>query len=202
MSKGASETLEAAAKGSELQTRMLVTVYGPDQTFYFVANDNADLVFEGNTYLAADIERGEIKASLEGDKEQVSLKMSNKWLEWAAYLAQNITKLNGCVCTISEVFLDHLDEGIAWEYRGVLNKIRMTISEFSCVVERDTVDFSQQAPTMDYGPTCQFVYGDARCRATNPNGPCDQTLNSCDALGNVTRFGGHPSVPREMVIRS
>ncbi|OAM91963.1 hypothetical protein SAMN04515679_0004 [Pelosinus fermentans] len=45
-----------------------------------------------------------------------------------------------------------------WLFEGILNSLKTTIAEFSCVVERDTVDFSQEGPNMDYGPTCQFIY--------------------------------------------
>ena len=204
MSKEMSPELEAAAQSSEIITRMLVSVYaiGQEEPFRFVANDNADLTMpNGDVYISAQIERGDINTSVEGDKEQVTLKMSNRWLEWGQYIAQNKKALKGARCVIEDVFLEHLDEGVVWRFEGVINKLKATMSEFNCVVERDTVDYSQDAPAMDFGPTCQYTFGDDRCRSTNHAGPCDQTLNSCDSLGNVTRYGGHPSIPREMVLR-
>lgn len=205
MSKGMSNELEAAAQASEIETRMLVTIYAPDQPepFRFVANDNQELTMpDGKTYISADLKRGDINTSTEGDKEVVSLKLSNKWQGWAAYLANNGTILKGCVCVIEDVFLDHLEEGAVWRFKGKLDKLSMTISDFTCNVVRDTVDYSEQGPTMDYGPTCQFTFGNSRCRSTNPAGPCDQTAATCEALGNLTRYQGHLSVVNEMVIRS
>ena len=182
---------------------MLLTIYGANEViFRFVANDNQDLVFEGNTYISAEIKRGEIKTTVEGDKEQVSLTMSNKWREWSAYIANNGKGLKYKRCVIREVYLDHLEEGAVWLFEGILNSLKTTMTEFSCVVERDTVDFTQEGPIMDYGPTCQFIYKNSRCRSTSTLTSCDGTLTACIERNNVTRYGGHPSVPKEMVIRT
>ena len=203
MSKGISEELETVTASAEIIPRMLVTIYGAnDVVFRFVANDNQDLVFEGNTYISAEIKRGEIKTTVEGYKEQDSLTMSNKWREWSAYIANNGKGLKYKRCVIREVYLDHLEEGAVWLFEGILNSLKTTMTEFSCVVERDTVDFTQEGPIMDYGPTCQFIYKNSRCRSTSTLTSCDGTLTACIERNNVTRYGGHPSVPKEMVIRT
>ena len=184
---------------------MLLTIYGSGtDIFRFVANDNQDLVFEGNTYISAEIKRGEIKATVEGDKEQVSLTMSNRWKQWSAYIANNGKALKYKKCVIQEVYLDHLDEGPVWLFEGILNTLKTTMTEFSCVVERDTVDFTVEGPVMDYGPTCQFIYKglDNRCRSTSTLPSCDQTMTACIERNNITRFQGHSSIPKEMVIRT
>lgn len=203
MSKGISEELEIVTASAEIIPRMLLTIYGANNVvFRFVANDNQDLVFEGNTYISAEIKRGEIKTTVEGDKEQVSLTMSNKWREWSAYIANNGKGLKYKRCVIQEVYLDHLEEGAVWLFEGILNSLKTTMTEFSCIVERDTVDFTQEGPIMDYGPTCQFIYKNSRCRSTSTLTSCDGTLTACIERNNVTRYGGHPSVPKEMVIRT
>lgn len=203
MSKGMTTALETVAQGSEIQTRMLLTIYATDViTFRFCAYDNADLTFAGNVYTAASIKRGDISTSVDGKKESVELTMSNRWREWAAYLANNGNILNGRRCVIQEVFIDHLEEGAVWQFEGVLNKLKMTISEFTCSVERDLIDFEQAAPIFTYDPNCQWIFKDFRCRYAGAETACDHTMPRCKALGNITRFGGHPSVPRQMVVRS
>lgn len=203
MSKQMSETLIAAAQESEIITRMLLTIYTPDNTYRFVANDNADLTMpDGTVYMAAEIKRGEIETSTDGDKEGVSLELSNRWQEWAAYMANNGKKLKGCVCEIVDVFVDHLEEGPVWRFKGKMDNLSMVMSTFTCNVIRDTVNYSAEGPVMDYGPTCQFTFGDSRCRSTNPNGPCDQTATTCEALGNITRYQGHLSIADQMVMRN
>lgn len=203
MSKDMTTTLEAAAQESEIITRMLVTIFAKDQTFRFVANDDSDLTMpDGTVYVAANIERGEISTNTDGDKEQVSLTLSNKWREWASYFANNGPALKGRTCLIEEVFLDHLDEGMVWRFKGIIDKPSMTISEFTCNITRDVVDYAQDAPAVDYGPTCQWAFGGDRCKYSGTGGPCDQTMSSCDTLGNILNFQGHPSIPLEMVIRN
>lgn len=203
MSKDIGAELEAVSASAEIIPRMLLTIYGAnDVVFRFVANDNQDLIFEGNTYISAEIKRGEIKTTVEGDKEQVSLTMSNRWKEWSAYIANNGKGLKYKKCVIQEVYLNHLEEGAVWLFEGILNSLKTTMTEFSCVVERDTVDFTQEGPVMNYGPTCQYVYKDGRCRATSALTACDGTITACIERNNITRYGGHPSIPREMVIRS
>jgi phage-related protein len=203
MSKKMSETLETAAQQSEIITRMLVTIYAKDNTIRFAANCDKDVTMpDGTVYTAAHIERGEINTNMDGDKEQVNLKLSNKWQQWAAYFANNGTKLKGCTCVIEDVFLDHLDEYPVWRFKGIIDSPGMTISEFTCKITRDIVDYDQESPNIDYGPTCQWTFGDIRCKYSGTGGPCDQTMASCDALGNILNYQGHPSIPLEMVLRN
>jgi hypothetical protein len=203
MSKDASSIIEAAAQGSEIMSRMLVTIYAPNNVvFRFVANDDQDLTMpDGTLYSSASITRGDITTNTDGDKEQVSLKLSNNWKEWASYMANNGKSLKGCRCRIEDVFLDNLAEGTVWRFEGILDNLSMIINEFNSNVTRDTVDYDIEAPVMDYGPTCQWTFGDSRCRSTNPNGPCDQTMPTCEALGNILNYQGHPSIPLQMVLR-
>lgn len=203
MSKQMPEALVTASQGSELIVRMLVTIFAPDQSpFRFVANDTDNLTMpNGNIYYAADIKRGDIVTNTEGDKEQIPLTLSNRNQMWAAYIANHGANIKGCRCLIEDVFLNHLDQGTVWRFQGIIDKLHVTISEFNCSIIRDAVNYDEDAPHMDYGPACQFVFKDSRCRYSGPLGPCDQTIASCDERGNVTRFQGHPSVPLETVIR-
>ena len=203
MSKDMTPTLESAAQESEIITRMLVTIYAKDNTIRFVANSDADVIMpDGTVYTAASIKRGDIITNTDGDKEQVQLTLSNKWQEWAAYFANNGTKIKGKVCVIEDVFLDHLDEGAVWRFKGIIDKPGMTVSEFACNVTRDVVDYGVDSPSVDYGPTCQWTFGDSRCKYSGTEGSCDQTMTTCEALGNILNYQGHPSTPLQMVIRN
>lgn len=204
MSRTMSTALEAVAQSSEVMSRMLVTIYAPNVAapFRFVANDNMDLTMpDGTVYISAEITRGDISSNTDGDKEQVSLTLSNKWREWAAYMANNGKALKGCRCVIEDVFIGYLSEGSVWRFEGIMDSLSMVLSEFSCKVTRDVVDYTQDGPVVDYGPTCQWTFGSARCAYTGNGGPCDQTQASCDILGNITNYQGHPSIPLEMVVR-
>lgn len=203
MSKGMSTALETAAQESEIQQRMLVTIYASDTlTYRFVANTDEPVTLDGNTYVPANITREAIETSTDGKKEAVELTLSNKWREWAAYLANNGNTLNGKKCLIQDVLLDNLEEGAVWQFEGVLNSLKMTIAEFKVNVERDTIDFEMDSPIMTYDPSCQWVFKDTRCAYTGTTTTCDHTVTTCEALGNILNYGGHPSVPYEMKIKS
>ncbi|OAM91962.1 hypothetical protein SAMN04515679_0003 [Pelosinus fermentans] len=50
-----SPELEAVTKSAEIMPRMLLTIYAANGViFRFVANDNQDLAFEGNTYISVE----------------------------------------------------------------------------------------------------------------------------------------------------
>lgn len=204
MSKDISDVLDQATQESEIMTRMLVTVYAPNNvTFRFVANDNQDLTMpDGTVYISTEIKRGDIASNTDGDKEQVSLELTNRWQEWAAYMANNGKKLKGCICKIEDVFLDHLEEGSVWRFEGVMDKLSMVLNKFSCNVTRDVVDYDIDAPNVDYGSTCQWTFSDERCKYVGTGGPCDQTITTCELLGNILNYQGHPSTPMQMVLRN
>lgn len=202
MSKDVSPAIEAAAQNSEIATRMLVTISLDDAAIRLVANTDEPVTFEGNEYTPARIERGTIQTAADGKVEDVELTLSNKWLQWAQYMATHINGFNGRRCLIQEVFIDHLEEGAVWQFEGRMSGPRMTVSEFKVKVIRDVVDFQAESPNATYDPMCQYrMFKDDRCRYVGPETDCDGTLSRCIDLGNVTRFGGHPSVPREMVIK-
>lgn len=206
MSKGIPSAVETAAAASEIQARMLVEIYlDDDVTLRFVAGETVDIEYDGETYRAAQIERGTIETSVDAKTEKTSLKMSNKWREWAAYAAANRKKLQGRRCRIMEVYLDlpHIAENIVWQFEGRMAEPHFTISEFTVSVQRHLSDFTAESPNSTYDPMCQYRrFKDERCQYSGSETVCDKTLTMCKALGNVERFGGHPSVPYEMVIKS
>lgn len=204
MSKNINPILEAKASESEITTRMLVTIYTEDSSnnvFRFVVGDE-ELSFENNLYIPADIKRGEITINIDGSKEQVDLTFGNSNASWAGYIANYGNTLNSRKCVIEEVFLDNLEEGSVILFTGVLNKIKMNLGEFKVTVEREGINFSQEAPYITYDVHCPYIFKDEYCQSTSVNfTKCDGTVTSCTERGNITRFGGHPSIPEQMVIK-
>ena len=205
MSKNISAATETAAASSEIEARTLVEIYlDDDVTLRLVANETVDIEYNEQTYIAAQIERGEISTSVDAKTEKMSLKLSNIWREWAAYAAANRKKLQGRRCKVMEVFLDipHIEENIVWQFEGRMAEPHFTVSEFAVSVQRHLSDFTAESPNMTYDPNCQYRrFKDERCQYAGSETTCDKTMTRCKALGNVERFGGHPSVPYEMVIK-
>ena len=231
MSKPMSTTVETALQQEEVSTRMLLEIYLkvtdiPSITlttvsdyfsvengflvFRFVANDTQDLIipvtctdesFIGKRYVNAEIERGSIDTSTDGQVEKTSVKMSNKLQEWAAIFASLGNIMNNRRCVVYEYFPDFPSEPPINVFEGVINGVRMTASQFEWELTRSVVDFDAESPNMTYDVSCQWKFRDFHCRYTGTLTKCDKTLARCIQMNNVLRFGGHPSVPREMVIK-
>jgi len=204
MSKNISPVLENLAKKNEIATRTLVIIYTEDKDnniFRFVVGDE-ELNFEGNLYIPASIKRGEITINSDGSKEQVDINFGNSDLSWAGYVANNGSNLNGKRCLIEELFIENLEEGSINLFTGVINKLKMNSGEFQFVVEREGINFDQQTPYFTYDVHCPYVFKDEFCQCANVSFfKCDGTLKNCEERGNIERFGGHPSIPEQMVIK-
>jgi hypothetical protein len=127
--------------------------------------------------------------------------MTNKWQESASLFANMGACFINQKCKIEEYFVEYPDETPVLLYYGVMDAPRMTVSQFQIDVIRTLGDYQAESPNMTYDVNCQFRLGDTRCRYSGTETFCDGTLSNCVALGNTLRFGGHPSIPREMVIR-
>ncbi len=87
-------------------------------------------------------------------------------------------------------------------FEGFLNNIKLTETEFSFDVERILGGYSTLSPNTTYDVNCQWAFKDSRCRYSGGETNCDKTFSSCQARSNETRFGGYPSIPSELVIRT
>jgi len=193
-----------------LQVSEGLSTSGDYYVFRFVANDvqnlvlpsnNADSTRAGLTYFAADIDRGKIETNIDGSIEKCDIKMSNKWQTWSAIVANLGNVLLNRPCNILEYFPDYPAEAPVVVFSGAMNEIKMTASQFQWSVKRSVVDFNEQSPNMNYDVNCQYSFMDERCKFTGLQLTCDGVMSTCIAYGNVANFGGHPSVPRAMVIR-
>ena len=202
MPRGMTVNQESAAKKVNLRVRELYTIFleNVDPPLRMVSKVKNNLTYNGNTYYAAKISRGDIKSSTDGKVDTVALDMSNGFVGWAAYAASVGNKLSGARCTIEEVHLAYPDDLPNIIFDGVLDEPDFTYTTFKTTIRREAIDFEAQSPNQTYEPTCQYAeFKDWQCQYVGSETACDFTLTRCDQLGNVTRFGGKPSVPKEMV---
>jgi hypothetical protein len=189
--------------------------------FYFVANDvqnlvipstNLDPVRAGLTYIPADIDRGKIDTNIDGSLEKMPVKMSNRSQVWAGIVANLGNIFLSRPCNVLEYFPDYPNEAPVLIFSGAMNEIKMNATNFEWSVKRSVMDFNEQSPNMTYDVNCQYNFEDSRCKyAGSPTVPvsnysydatsCDGVMSTCKNYGNIINFGGHPSVPRQMVIR-
>lgn len=213
MSKELSANLITASQAETNQFRMLVTIFldgDPEtNTIYLCANDTGNITFPasgGNVYEAVNITRTDIQTTLTGQssEERVTLTLSDVDATIAAYVAVNGNKFHNRRCLIQEVDLDYLTNplDIITVFDGVMDKLRFTIGTYQVDVIRQLSTYAQVTPFMNYSPMCQWKkFKDTKCAYTGAGTTCDRTLTQCQAYGNSLNFGGHPSIPNEMVIR-
>lgn len=210
MSIGINEKVASYLEGSQMESRMLLVIYyDEDNTYRFIANDtlgdeedSEGITIDGNFYQNASISRGQRSESSDGSVDSIELKLSNKWQSWAAILANQGNRFNGKFAEVYEWFPDFPDEKPIMLYRGTLDKVSMTVSDFSIHLNRSMGDYDMESPNMNFDPICQYVFKDVRCGYSGKFFDCGKTLNDCITRKNVQNFGGHLSVPRELVIKS
>lgn len=87
-------------------------------------------------------------------------------------------------------------------FEGFINNIKLTETEFSFDVERILGGYSTLSPNTTYDVNCQWAFKDSRCGYSGEEDTCDKTFSSCQARNNESRFGGYPSIPAELVIKT
>ena len=204
MSIGIPEQVERYLADPEITTRLLVVIEYSDENIYrFIVDESVDeVIINGETYLSAAITRSDREENSDMSIETLTLTMSNHWQGWAAILANQGNNFINKPCKIYEWMPEFPEEKPILIYDGVLDNINMTASTFEVKVARSMGDYQQESPNMTFDPNCQFQFKDERCRYVGEYFECGKTLADCMNRHNEERFGGHPSVPRETVIRS
>lgn len=204
MSIGIPEQVERYLADPEITTRLLVVIEYSDENIYrFIVDESVDeVIINGETYLSAAITRSDREENSDMSIETLTLTMSNHWQGWAAILANQGNNFINKPCKIYEWMPEFPEEKPILIYDGVLDNINMTASTFEVKVVRSMGDYQQESPNMTFDPNCQFQFKDERCRYVGAYFECGKTLADCMNRHNEERFGGHPSVPRETVIRS
>ena len=237
MGRPVADDIKLALEQEEVSTRLLLEIYLrasdiPTVTlntistvfsvengfvvFRFVANDTDSLTipdtcdntaFAGKKYICAEIERGDIETSTDGQVEKTTIKMSNRWQTYAAIFANLGNIMNNRRCVLYEYFPDFPEEAPVNIFDGVMNGVKMTATQFEWELRRSVVDFDANSPNMTYDVNCQWTFADGKYCPYQDGvygaySKCDKTMEQCIARGMILYFGGHPSVPREMVIRS
>jgi len=186
----------------ELKTRVLVTIYLDEGPLRVLENDTVQLInIDGNDYFAGMVTRSDIETAMGGTVEKVNIIISNIWQEISGIIANEGDTLTNRKCKVEEVIFDGdtstiIDDPILL-FEGLINSIKLTAKTFSFDVERVLGGYSTQSPNTTYDVNCQWKFKDERCQYSGGENPCDKTWTTCRVK---ERFGGYPSIPKEMVI--
>lgn len=203
MSIGIPDKINRYLEEPEISTRLLVVIeYNEDTTYRFIVDESIEEVeIDGETYQSASIKRSDREENSDMSIETISLTLSNHWQGWAAILANQGNNMLNKPCKLYEWMPDYPEEKPLLIYEGFLDNLSMTASTFEVKVVRSMGDYQQDSPNMTFDPNCQYQFKDERCRYVGSYYDCGKTLEDCINRHNEERFGGHPSVPRETVIR-
>lgn len=186
----------------QLKTRVLVTIFLDDGPLRLLENDTLKVLsIGGNDYIATMVKRGDIRNSMDGTVEKVNISISNIMQEVSSLVANEGDTLTNRRVKVEEVIFDGdtsviLDDPILL-FEGLMNNIQLSAIEFNFDVERVLGGYSTQSPNSTYDVNCQWKFKDERCQYSGSAAKCDKTFTSCLVK---TRFGGYPSIPKEMVI--
>lgn len=107
MSKGLSAEQQVEVGGSQVKTRLLLTLTLRDaenSVIRILENDTlANLSHGGNTYIGAKVKRGKIESRMEGGPQKVSIQISNIGQQFSALVANEGDVLTNSGCVIEEV---------------------------------------------------------------------------------------------------
>lgn len=180
------------------KTRRLITI-GLKAPFRILENDSSgSIVINGNTYYTKLVKTSEVQGSQDGNSEKIDIIISDISQDFAGLVADNGDVLTNTTCKIEQVIFDGdtstiVDTPILL-FEGLINNIQMAQTYCAFSVERPLYSYSTVSPNMTYDVNCQFKFKDGRCQYSGTETKCNKTLTRCQALGNVTRFGGYPSV--------
>lgn len=198
MGKNLTTNQKAQLSGSSCKTRRLITIE-LETPFRILENDSSgSIVIGGNTYYTKLVKTSEVQGSLDGNSEKIDVIISDISQDFAGLVADNGDVLTNTTCKIEQVIFNGdtttIVDSPVLLFEGLINNLQMSQSYCAFSVERPLYSYSTVSPNMTYDVNCQFKFKDGRCQYSGTETKCNKTLSRCQALNNVTRFGGYPSV--------
>lgn len=198
MGKNLTTAQKAQLANPAVKTRRLITIE-LDTPFRILENDSAgSIVIGGNTYYTKLVQTSAVQGSLDGNSEKLDVIISDIAQDFAGLVAEYGDVLTNTACKVEEVIFDGDTTTIVGNpmlvFEGLINNLQLSAYGCAFSVERVLYSYSTVSPNMTYDVNCQFKFKDGRCQYSGSETKCNKTLSRCQALGNVTRFGGYPSV--------
>lgn len=168
----------------------------------------ASLTYSGDTYLGAPLEMSERKADDNNECGDVTVTISNAGLAISNLISTYGDVVTGCTCSLYRVWLNTstyailADPAAELEVYGKANNFKLDDETASINIEPMYPGYDISIPAMTYGVGCQWKFKDCNCRYTGAQVNCDHTLTTCKRYNNVENYGGFPSLPKEMIIKT
>lgn len=165
-----------------------------DEDVIRIANNNADVTFDGETYQAFPFMIDAIKQTSSGKINGVSLSVSNVNKAILYYVESTNGLINSTV-TLYVVNANLLTE----DYSELT--LHFTIMGASVDEEWIVFTLSSPSPLRRRFPQdkylarfCNWTYKGAECKSTHGDTTCKKTKDDCESKGNLANFGGYPGL--------
>lgn len=187
---------ELNALGSTSALLVALEINIPSTPTIYVVNNNENITFQGNEYIAFPFDVGEITAG-KGETpnfqiliDNTTRVMSQYVMAYDAYLKQNGIDGNGITCTAYVLNTNDLSEAVLTDY--------FQLTDFSTDNKTATFNLGTESlynktypPRKMYANFCSFKFKDAQCGYTGSASTCNKTLSGCRVLQNSRRIGAY-----------
>ena len=165
-----------------------------------LCNDNANVTYDGVTYLRFVIEHESIDENVGGDIDAVELKIGNADRTISAYIQSY--NWRGKKVSIKQVWRDELADTSAYdEDIYFIDNFTMDAGSvvFTLTSSFDIMEI--QLPLRSYNRSyCPWVFKGTECKYAGGESECDRSWKRCGVLANRLNFGGMPSVPGKRIV--
>lgn len=188
---------------NKLQNRpvFLYTVFdydGANNNLYYAGYD-ADVVFDGVTYLKFPITHDQIGENTAAEIDQVKITVSNVTRSIQQYLESY--DLRGKRVSIKQVFIDHLTDATCFlEDFFYIDSYSADVqsAQFTCTGKFDVLQLRIPARKF-WRNYCPWRFKGTECAYAGAETTCNKTFARCEELANKSRFGGFPSIPSHRI---
>ena len=183
------------------QPLFLYDMYYTDSDILRYTEFDSDLVYDGNTYIAAPIKHLEIKENIRQTTSEMTVRVGNADRVMQYYL-ENHDGLRGRKVVTYMVWrnqLDNIDGAMRAIYYVDHAKDYDAYVDFILSTKFDLMRL--YIPNRVYTRThCYWKFKDEDCKYAGEESVCNHTLLRCDELDNTINFGAFPGVPSITVL--
>lgn len=175
----------------------LYDIYYTDSDMLTLTNLDSDLLFGGETYLAADIEHDSTGENLGGAIDTTKLSIGS--IDRSIIVdMEDYDGLRGHSVKIKRIFKNQIsDIECFMEESYVIDSVPSygeRFVEFELTSKFDVLDIELPLRTYDR-KHCYWKFKSSECGYVGAAEACDHTLARCEELGNIERIGCFPSIP-------
>jgi lambda family phage minor tail protein L len=158
-------------------------------TWLYLAQWDANIEFDGQTYTKAAISHDKTGENREGTVEQVNISIANIDRIIGGYAETYDPRgLRANILTVFETLLDDPDARLIERYTIDAININEETVTLICTTVIDLMNIV--LPARRFAPICAWVFKGTECGYSGSETTCNKTLTRCRELDNSERWGG------------